>query len=102
MITKSATPATRERLLLLTDKEHGRDGFWIAQKDPELRGPGEFLGTRQSGLPGLKVAQLSDFATMQQAREAAELLFAQDPQLTSFPQLSRQVERFWRGQGDVN
>ena len=31
-----------------------------------------------------------------------ELLFAQDPQLASFPQLSRQVERFWRGQGDVN
>ena len=79
LITKSATPATRERLLLLTDKEHGRDGFWIAQKDLELRGPGEFLGTRQSGLPGLKVAQLSDIATMQQAREAAEILFAQDP-----------------------
>jgi ATP-dependent DNA helicase RecG len=102
LITKSSTPATRERLLLLTDHEHGRDGFWIAQKDLELRGPGEFLGTRQSGLPGLKVAQLSDIATLQQAREAAELLFAQDSQLTSFPQLSRQVERFWRGQGDVN
>jgi ATP-dependent DNA helicase RecG len=102
LITKSSTPATRERLLLLTDKEHGRDGFWIAQKDLELRGPGEFLGTRQSGLPGLKVAQLSDIATLQQAREAAEMIFAQDPQLSSFPQLSRQVERFWRGQGDVN
>ena len=102
LITKSSTPATRERLLLLTDKEHGRDGFWIAQKDLELRGPGEFLGTRQSGLPGLKVAQLSDTATLLQAREAAEMLFAQDPELSSFPQLSRQVERFWRGQGDVN
>jgi ATP-dependent DNA helicase RecG len=102
LITKSATPATRERLLLLTDKEHGTDGFWIAQKDLELRGPGEFLGTRQSGLPGLKVAQLSDIPTLQQAREAAELLFGQDPELTSFPQLARQVERFWRGQGDVN
>jgi ATP-dependent DNA helicase RecG len=102
LITKSATPATRERLLLLTDKEHGRDGFWIAQKDLELRGPGEFLGTRQSGLPGLKVAQLSDIPTLQQSREAAQLLFEQDPQLTSFPQLARQVERFWRGHGDVN
>ena len=102
LITKSATPATLERLQLLTDKEHGRDGFWIAQKDLELRGPGEFLGTRQSGLPGLKVAQLSDIPTLQQAREAAQLLFEQDPHLSSFPQLSRQVERFWRGQGDVN
>jgi ATP-dependent DNA helicase RecG len=102
LVTKSATPATRERLLLLTDEQNGRNGFWIAEKDLELRGPGEFLGTRQSGLPGLKVAQLSDIATLQQAREAAQLLFEQDPQLASFPQLLRQVERFWRGQGDVN
>jgi ATP-dependent DNA helicase RecG len=78
------------------------DGFRIAEEDLRLRGPGEFLGTRQSGLPGLRVAQLSDTATLQQAREAAQMLFEQDPQLVSFPQLSRQVERFWRGQGDVN
>lgn len=102
LITKAETAATRERLLLLTDKEHGRDGFWIAQKDLELRGPGEFLGTRQSGLPGLRVAQLSDIVTLQQAREAAQMLFEQDPQLAAFPQLARQVERFWRGHGDVN
>jgi ATP-dependent DNA helicase RecG len=102
LITKSDTPATRERLLLLTDQENGRNGFWIAEKDLELRGPGEFLGTRQSGLPGLRVAQLSDIATLQQAREAAQQLFEQDPQLTAFPQLARQVERFWRGHGDVN
>ena len=102
LITKADTPATRERLLLLTDKENGRNGFWIAEKDLELRGPGEFLGTRQSGLPGLRVAQLSDIATLQQAREAAAQLFEQDPQLAAFPQLARQVERFWRGEGDVN
>jgi ATP-dependent DNA helicase RecG len=48
------------------------------------------------------VAQLSDIPTLQQSREAAQLLFEQDPQLTSFPQLARQVERFWRGHGDVN
>jgi ATP-dependent DNA helicase RecG len=102
LITKTDTPATRERLLLLTDPENGRNGFWIAEKDLELRGPGEFLGTRQSGLPGLRVAQLSDLATLQQAREAAQQLFEQDPQLGAFPQLARQVERFWRGEGDVN
>ncbi len=102
LITKSSSVATRERLLLLTDEEHGRDGFWIAQKDLELRGPGEFLGTRQSGLPGLKVAQLSDLPTLQQAREAAQMLFEQDAELAGFPQLAHQVERFWRGHGDVN
>jgi ATP-dependent DNA helicase RecG len=102
LITKSMTASTRERLMLLADEEHGTDGFWIAQKDLELRGPGEFLGTRQSGLPGLKVAQLSDLPTLQQAREAAQQLFEQDPELASFPQLARQVERFWHGHGDVN
>jgi ATP-dependent DNA helicase RecG len=102
LITKSLTSSTRERLMLLADEEHGTDGFWIAQKDLELRGPGEFLGTRQSGLPGLKVAQLSDLPTLQQAREAAQQLFEQDPDLASFPQLARQVERFWHGHGDVN
>ena len=102
LITKSDTVATRERLLLLADEENGRNGFWIAEKDLELRGPGEFLGTRQSGLPGLRVAQLSDVATLQQAREAAQQLFAQDPQLAAYPQLLRHVERFWRGEGDVN
>jgi ATP-dependent DNA helicase RecG len=102
LITGSDTPATRERLLLLTDPDNGRNGFWIAEKDLELRGPGEFLGTRQSGLPGLRVAQLSDIATLQQAREAAQQLFEQDPQLEAYPQLARQIERFWRGEGDVN
>ena len=102
LFTKSESAATRERLLLLTDKENGRNGFWIAEKDLELRGPGEFLGTRQSGLPGLRVAQLSDIKTLQEAGEAAQQLFEQDPQLSVFPQLARQVERFWRGEGDVN
>lgn len=102
LITKAETTATRERLLLLADEDNGRNGFWIAEKDLELRGPGEFLGTRQSGLPGLRVAQLSDIVTLQQAREAAQQLFEQDPQLAAYPQLLRQVERFWRGHGDVN
>ncbi|MBK8049669.1 MAG: hypothetical protein IPK16_22715 [Anaerolineales bacterium] len=92
----------RERLLLLADEEHGRDGFWIAQKDLDLRGPGEFLGTRQSGLPEMKIASLSDMPTLLEAREAAQILFEQDPSLAQFPQISRQVEHFWHGHGDVN
>ena len=102
LVTKTNSDNARQRLLLLTDEEHGRDGFWIAQKDLELRGPGEFLGTRQSGLPGLKVAQLSDIETIIQAREAAQQIFEQDPLVAQYPQLSRQIERFWRGHGDVN
>ena len=102
LVSKNKAAGAAERLLLLADEEHGTDGFWVAQKDLELRGPGEFLGTRQSGLPDLKVAQLSDVETIVAAREAAQRLFDQDPLLTQYPQLSRQVERFWRGHGDVN
>lgn len=102
LITRSEKAESRERLLFLTQPPDGNDGFAIAEKDLELRGPGDFLGTRQSGLPALLVAQLTDFATMEQAREAAALMFEQDPTLAQFPQLSRQVERFWRGHGDVS
>jgi len=82
--------------------EATQSGFDLAEKDLELRGPGDFLGTRQSGLPDLRVAQLSDMETLATAREAAQSLFAQDPTLISFPQLARNVEQFWRGQGDVS
>ena len=57
------------------------DGFALAEEDLRLRGPGEFWGTRQSGLPELRVAHLSDTATIEQAREAAQDLFATDPLL---------------------
>jgi ATP-dependent DNA helicase RecG len=55
------------------------DGFKIAQEDLHLRGPGEFLGERQSGMPLLRYADLDkDEALAQQAREAAERLLAED------------------------
>ena len=74
----------------------------MAEKDLELRGAGDFLGTRQSGLPELRIAHLSDIATLSLAREAAQNLFARDPNLAQYPQLEKQVQRFWRGEGDVN
>jgi hypothetical protein len=45
---------------------------------------------------------LSDMETLATARTAAQSLFAKDPTLISYPQLARQVEQFWHGQGDVN
>ncbi len=58
------------------------DGFKIADFDLELRGPGEFLGTRQSGLPGFKMANLvRDSVLLQEAREAAMDIMRSDPQL---------------------
>lgn len=59
------------------------DGFEIAEQDLRLRGPGEFLGTRQSGMPSLKIANIiTDIAILNQAREAAFALLADDPTLS--------------------
>jgi ATP-dependent DNA helicase RecG len=58
------------------------NGFEIAEADLEMRGPGEFMGTRQSGLPGFKLANLvRDVELLIQAREAAFDLISKDPSL---------------------
>lgn len=59
------------------------DGFLIAEKDLELRGPGEFFGTRQHGLPPLKIANLySDLPILSQTTDAVRELLAEDPDLS--------------------
>jgi ATP-dependent DNA helicase RecG len=69
----------KQRLRALTETH---DGFAIAERDLEIRGPGEFLGTRQSGLPELRVAHLiRDQRVLSEARHAAFALIAQDPRL---------------------
>lgn len=57
------------------------DGFQLAEEDLRLRGPGDYFGTRQSGLPDLRMARLSDTDLLVLAREEAILLFEHDPQL---------------------
>ncbi|HMN28327.1 MAG TPA: ATP-dependent DNA helicase RecG [Caldilineaceae bacterium] len=99
LVSKVDQPETRARLEALVESN---DGFVLAEKDLQLRGPGDFLGTRQSGLPGLRIAHLSDLTTLGLARDAALKLFAEDPALSRHPQLERQVRRFWRGQGDIS
>ena len=99
LISRAVNPSAIERLDALVATT---DGFAIAEKDLELRGPGDFLGTRQSGLPDLKMAMLSDTATLALAQQAAQELFAADPELTGYPQLQERVARFWRGHGDVS
>jgi ATP-dependent DNA helicase RecG len=84
--------------------EKTTDGFALAQVDLELRGPGDFFGTRQSGLPPLKTAQLSDLKTLEEARGAAQDIFAVDPGLNrpEHHPLAERVAQFWRGSGDVS
>ena len=60
-----------------------QDGFKIAEEDLELRGPGEFFGTRQHGLPELRFGNiLKDFEIMEDARKEAFSLVARDPNLS--------------------
>ena len=56
------------------------DGFEVARRDLEIRGPGEFLGSRQSGVPMLRFADIEgDAALVEQARAAAATLLAEHP-----------------------
>ena len=72
------------------------DGFEIAEKDLEIRGPGEFFGTRQSGLPDLRAANLlRDHKLLEIARKQAFSLIEKDTSLKSYPQLRRNLEDFW-------
>jgi ATP-dependent DNA helicase RecG len=70
----------RERTLIM---EQTTDGFKIAEEDLKLRGPGEFLGTRQSGLPGFRMANLvRDTEILAEARDEAFDILKRDPKLT--------------------
>jgi ATP-dependent DNA helicase RecG len=84
--------------------ETNNDGFSLAQTDLEMRGPGDFLGTRQSGLPTLKLAQLSDLRTLEEARSAAQKVFESDPQLgrPEHQALAAEVAAFWAETGDIS
>jgi ATP-dependent DNA helicase RecG len=71
----------RERLEMM---ERTEDGFLIAEKDLELRGGGEVLGARQSGMPEFRVAEVPGFAELlAAARDDARLILSQDPELKS-------------------
>jgi ATP-dependent DNA helicase RecG len=82
------------------------DGFVLAERDLQQRGPGEFLGTRQSGYAsGLRMASLTDVALIEDARSHAQKLFQEDATLEK-PEnalLAEALERFWGdGKGDVS
>ncbi len=94
-----ADEASRDAQARLGAMVETQDGFVLAQKDLEMRGPGEFLGTRQSGLPDLEVAQLADVRLLEAARREAELLLDADPDLAQPPHLPlrERLALFWKG-----
>jgi ATP-dependent DNA helicase RecG len=81
MICSTQNDSAQRRLKTLT-KTH--DGFEIAKADLENRGPGDFLGNRQHGLPVLKLASLSNMPMIVKSKELADLVIKRDPDLSSF------------------
>jgi ATP-dependent DNA helicase RecG len=91
-----------QRLQVMTETN---DGFILAERDLEQRGPGQFLGTRQSGYTELQLANLTNVHLIENARRHAKDLFEQDPEL-SRPEhqlLATALKRSWGdGKGDVS
>jgi ATP-dependent DNA helicase RecG len=81
------------------------DGFKLAEYDLKHRGPGDFLGTRQSGYLGLKLASLTDLDLILRARKTAQKIFKNDPELLSQENywLRQELETYWPSKsGDVS
>lgn len=90
MVSDAKNPGAVERLSVLVTTG---DGFVIAQEDLRMRGPGEFLGVRQHGLPELKVLNISsDFELIKETKGEAELLYA-EIMAGNLPVLSAELER---------
>ena len=102
MITDNQSNTTQERLRVMCKTN---DGFRIADEDLRLRGPGDFFGSRQHGLPELKAAGMSDMEQLENTREAAHSILLCDPTL-SFPEhrgLAFETDRlFSRAGGHLN
>jgi ATP-dependent DNA helicase RecG len=95
LLSHSRTETALQRLKVL---EQSNDGFFIAEMDLRLRGPGEVMGTRQSGLPDFALASLmEDQDVLELARSTAEEILAQDPSLTAYPGLQKELPRHHRG-----
>lgn len=101
LVSDAVSGDAEERLRALEDSN---DGFMLAEKDLEIRGPGEFFGRRQSGLPELRMASLLDVKLLEAAREEAQRLFAADPYLEAgeHERLRSRVQQFWEDAADVS
>jgi ATP-dependent DNA helicase RecG len=101
LLADATTPEAETRLGVISETN---DGFKLAEEDLRLRGPGEFFGTRQSGLPDIRLARLSDINLLEAARAEAKDLFDEDPDLNQ-PEhrlLAQKTEKFWRRPVDLS
>ena len=101
LVTSTRNPDSRARLKVLT---RTTDGFQIAEEDLKLRGPGDFFGQRQHGLPQLRIADLAgDMRVLKEAQLAARELLERDPGLKrpEHAPLLKQVHRLFEQHGDM-
>ena len=97
LVSDTKTKVAKERMKTMTESE---DGFVISEKDLKLRGPGEFFGIRQHGLPELKIADLyKDMAILKEAQQAAADLLQRDRALAAEEHqlLKAHIEGFLEG-----
>jgi ATP-dependent DNA helicase RecG len=101
LIPETDNAAENERLTAMVETN---DGFVLADKDLKQRGPGDFLGTRQSGFEELRMANLTDVPLIEKARLAAKTIFEHDPDLNlpEHQHLVSAMKRFWKEGGDIS
>lgn len=88
LLPSSMSASTKERMKAL---EKNADGFSLAEIDLKMRGPGDVLGTTQSGFPELLMASFADARLIADAKAAAEALLAEDPDLERHPALKESL-----------
>lgn len=102
LIPDKADEAENERLQVMASTN---DGFVLAERDLEQRGPGQFLGTRQAGYAEFRFANLTDIRLIEKARRFAQAVFEQDPDLQrpEHQLLALAFQRAWGdGRGDIS
>ena len=91
LFTDSTAKTTHQRLKALIT---AKNSFELAEEDLKIRGPGDFLGTRQSGMPSLAMASLSDLEFVKNVRWEVEQILDKDPNLKQNPLLRAKYEEF--------
>jgi len=99
LISDNQNEETKQRLKVMTKTA---DGFKIAEEDLRLRGPGDFFGVRQHGLPGLRIADIGcDTKLLREAQEAAEALLSADPDLMHHPATAERITELFTQNADA-
>ena len=91
LLTDSTSKRTNQRLKALINCE---DGFTLAEKDLSIRGPGDFSGIRQWGIPDLAMSSLKNINMIEKTRVSARKILDSDPGLKNYPQLKKRLKSF--------